>query len=77
MRIYREQDLRTNVLKHATVAILGYGNQGHAHALNLRDSGVTTIVGTRSGGRGGTRRCAAASNRWASRRRPPAPTSWW
>jgi len=52
MRIYREQDLKANVLKQATVAILGYGNQGHAHALNLRDSGVTTIVGTRSGGTG-------------------------
>src|SRR5262249_26864338 len=33
-----------------TVAILGYGNQGRAHALNLRDSGVSVLVGARSGG---------------------------
>jgi ketol-acid reductoisomerase len=52
MRIYREDDLRENLLKHSTVAILGYGNQGHAHALNLRDSGVGVIVGTRRGGTG-------------------------
>jgi ketol-acid reductoisomerase len=52
MKIYRDADLETNILKKSTVAILGYGNQGHAHALNLRDSGVTTIVGTRRGGTG-------------------------
>jgi ketol-acid reductoisomerase len=52
MKVYREEDLKQNVLKKATVAILGYGNQGHAHALNLRDSGATTVVGTRRGGTG-------------------------
>lgn len=52
MKIYRDEDLAQNVLKKATVAILGYGNQGHAHALNLRDSGVKTVVGTRRGGTG-------------------------
>jgi len=52
MRIYREDDLRENLLKNLTVAILGYGNQGHAHALNLRDSGVEVVVGTRRGGTG-------------------------
>lgn len=52
MRIYREDDLEKNLLKKATVAILGFGNQGHAHALNLRDNGITTVVGTRRGGTG-------------------------
>lgn len=52
MKIYRDDDLQRNLLKNQTVAILGYGNQGHAHALNLRDSGVDTVVGTRRGGTG-------------------------
>lgn len=52
MKIYRDDDLQDNLLKNRTVAILGYGNQGHAHALNLRDSGIDTVVGTRSGGTG-------------------------
>jgi ketol-acid reductoisomerase len=52
MKIYRDADLGKNLLKSSTVAILGYGNQGHAHALNLRDCGVATVVGTRRGGTG-------------------------
>jgi len=52
MHIYREADLKTNTLAGATVAILGYGNQGHAHAMNLRDSGVDVIVGARESGAG-------------------------
>ncbi len=52
MKIYRETDLRTNTLENARVAILGYGNQGHAHAMNLRDSGVDVVVGAREGGDG-------------------------
>jgi ketol-acid reductoisomerase len=52
MKVYREEDLQKNLLKQATVAILGFGNQGHAHALNLRDNGITTVVGTRRGGTG-------------------------
>jgi len=39
------------VLKGKTVAIIGYGSQGHAHALNLRDSGVNVIIGLYSGSR--------------------------
>lgn len=52
MKIYTEEDLDKNLLKKSTVAILGFGNQGHAHALNLRDNGITTVVGTRRGGTG-------------------------
>jgi ketol-acid reductoisomerase len=42
---YYEQDGNLGLLKGKTVAIIGYGSQGHAHALNLRDSGVDVIVG--------------------------------
>ena len=43
--IYYQQDCDLNKLNGKTVAIIGYGSQGHAHALNLRDSGVQVIVG--------------------------------
>ena len=42
---YYEKDGNLALLKGKTVAIIGYGSQGHAHALNLRDSGVNVIVG--------------------------------
>lgn len=49
---FSETDARPARLRGLTVAILGFGNQGHAHALNLRDSGVNVVVGARPGGRG-------------------------
>jgi ketol-acid reductoisomerase len=52
MKVFAEKDLRENVLRGAAVAVVGYGNQGHAHALNLRDGGVKVIVGARPGGSG-------------------------
>ncbi len=51
MKTYYEKDADINVLKGKTVAILGYGSQGHAHAQNLRDSGVNVIVAQRPGGK--------------------------
>src|SRR5579864_8474965 len=42
---YYEKDGNLSALKNRTIAIIGYGSQGHAHALNLRDSGVDVIVG--------------------------------
>jgi ketol-acid reductoisomerase len=50
MKMLYENDAELGVLKDKTVAIIGYGSQGHAHALNLRDSGVNVIVGQRPGG---------------------------
>jgi ketol-acid reductoisomerase len=44
-RRFYEKDGNLSLLKGKTVAIIGYGSQGHAHALNLRDSGVTVVVG--------------------------------
>ena len=52
MRVYRESDADLNLINGKRVAVIGYGNQGHAHALNLRDSGVKDIViGARDGAR--------------------------
>jgi len=47
--IYYEKDADLSLLKDKTIAILGYGSQGHAHAQNLRDSGCNVIVGQRPG----------------------------
>src|SRR5437763_16674130 len=44
-RRFYEKDGNLNDLKGRTVAIIGYGSQGHAHALNLRDSGLDVVVG--------------------------------
>lgn len=46
---YYEKDASLDTLKDKTVAIIGYGSQGHAHALNLRDSGVNVVVGLHKG----------------------------
>ena len=48
-RIFYEQDCNLDKLNGKTVAIIGYGSQGHAHALNLKDSGVKVIVGLYKG----------------------------
>jgi ketol-acid reductoisomerase len=45
--IFYDADANLDLLKDKTVAILGYGSQGHAHALNLKDSGVDVVVGLR------------------------------
>lgn len=47
--IYYEKDASLDPLKGKTVAVLGYGSQGHAHSLNMRDSGLKVVVGQRPG----------------------------
>ena len=49
MKVFYDKDADLARLEGRTVAILGYGSQGHAHALNLRDSGVDVVVGLREG----------------------------
>ncbi len=49
MKIYYEEEAPKDALKGKTIAIIGYGSQGHAHAQNLRDSGFSVIVGQRPG----------------------------
>ena len=50
MRLYSQKDVDRKALKGARIAILGYGSQGRAHALNLKDSGFEVVVGVRKGG---------------------------
>ena len=50
VRVYYDADADRSGLAGRTFAIIGYGSQGHAHALNLRDSGAKVIVGLRKGG---------------------------
>ncbi len=49
MKIYYDKDADLALIKRKQVAIIGYGSQGHAHALNLRDSGVSVVVGLPEG----------------------------
>lgn len=49
VKVYYNGDIKENVLAGKTVAVIGYGSQGHAHALNLKESGVDVIVGVRQG----------------------------
>ena len=48
-KTYYDQDVNWSVLEGKTVAVIGYGSQGHAHALNLKDSGVNVVVGLYAG----------------------------
>ena len=50
MKVYYDKDADLSLVKGRKVAILGYGSQGHAHALNLHDSGIKVTVGLRKGG---------------------------
>jgi ketol-acid reductoisomerase len=50
MQIYSQKDVNKKALKGARIAILGYGSQGRAHALNLKDSGFDVVVGVRKSG---------------------------
>ena len=50
MKVYYDKDADMSVLQGKTVAILGYGSQGHTHANNLKESGVNVVVGLREGG---------------------------
>src|SRR3978361_2348702 len=53
MRVYYDRDADLNLIKGKKVAVIGYGSQGHAHALNLRDSGVKDVaVALRKGSQG-------------------------
>jgi ketol-acid reductoisomerase len=49
MKVFYDKDADLAIIQGKTVAIIGYGSQGHAHALNLKDSGVNVVVGLREG----------------------------
>ena len=48
-RIFYQEDCNLSLLEGKTIAIIGYGSQGHAHALNLKDSGCNVIIGLYEG----------------------------
>ncbi len=54
-KLYYDQDADLSLLSGKTVAVIGYGSQGHAHALNLRDSGVSVVVGLHEGSKSRTK----------------------
>ncbi len=54
IKVYTDSDADGAVLKQGRVAVIGYGSQGRAHALNLKNSGCDVIVGVRPGGKGDT-----------------------
>src|SRR5256884_4316210 len=58
-RLFYDADADVGRLEGKRIAIIGYGSQGHAHALNLRDSGVDVVVGLREGSRSRDAACAA------------------
>ena len=69
--IYYEQDCDPEIIQGKKIAIIGYGSQGHAHALNLMDSGCDVRVGLREGSASaeqGPTRPASRSPTW-----PPPP----
>ena len=49
MEVYYDKDAQLDLLKDKTIAVIGYGSQGHAHATNLKDSGFNVIIGLREG----------------------------
>ena len=44
MRVYYDRDADINLIKNKKIVIVGYGSQGHAHAINLKDSGMENVV---------------------------------
>ncbi len=69
MRIYFEDDADPQALKDGPIAVLGYGSQGRAHALNLRDSGYPVVIGLRPGRQDRRARAGRGLRRAAARRR--------
>ena len=59
-RMYYDEDANLDLLAGKTIAIIGYGSQGHAHALNLKDSGLNVIVGLYPG----SKSAAKSRSRW-------------
>ena len=72
-RLFHQEDCNLDYLKGKTVAVIGFGSQGHAHALNLKDSGCDVCVGLRQGSKNwascwfvrGLQVLAACRERWS------------
>ena len=59
MRVFYDRDADVNLIKTKKVAIIGYGSQGHAHALNLRDSGANDVAIALRPGSATAKKCEA------------------
>ena len=70
--MFYDDDADLSLLDGKTVAIIGYGSQGHAHALNLKDSGVDVVVGLREDSLVGRGRPATPASRSSASPTPPA-----
>ena len=57
MKMYTESDVDRACLEGRQITVLGYGSQGRAHALNLKDSGHDVVIGARAGGSRWRRSC--------------------
>ena len=76
MRVYYDRDADLNLIKGKKIAIVGYGSQGHAHALNLRDSGVKDVaVALRPGSASAKKAEAEGSRSWPWPSAANGPTS--
>ena len=75
MKVYYDKDADLSLIKGKKVTIVGYGSQGHAHANNLKDSGVKVTVGLRKGGASWDKAKNAGSRSRKSPRRSRAPMS--
>ena len=75
MKVFYDKDADLSLIKGKKVAIIGYGSQGHAHALNLHDSGCDVVVGLRKSALPGPRPKMRASLSRPSKRPPKAPMS--
>ena len=77
-KLIYDADIDSSALDGQTVAVIGYGSQGEAHARNLADSGVSVVVGLRPDSTlGGTRsRSRPAGDRCRLRPRPRRTSSW-
>jgi len=77
INVYYDKDADLSLIKARKVAILGYGSQGHAHANNLKDSGVNVVVGLRPGS-ASEAKARQAAWRWRTWETPSRrPTSSW
>jgi lactate dehydrogenase-like 2-hydroxyacid dehydrogenase len=68
-KLYYDTDADLALLNGKTVAIIGYGSQGHAHALNLKDSGVNVVVGLYEGSRSAEKAKANAAKLAAAKQK--------
>lgn len=59
MKVFYDQDADSTLIRGKRVAVIGYGSQGHAHANNLKDSGVEVVVGLREGSESAQKACKA------------------